>query len=455
MVANTAPWTAWVQMSNASEDYFCGGFVLDSNRVATAAHCLYDSTGTAFSADRMHVTLGFSAWDTKTWFTKPQPGDAQQDRSVVAIQIHPGYVNTPGARSDAALVDDVAVLTLKDPLDLSTPAVQAVGLPDPLSTPAVGQTVATAGFGRVSQGGSPDGLLHSLSLSVVDAWAATDATSALWVAARSDGGSTCVGDSGSAVTSALTGRVVGVVSHAPDCSAGTTNVFANVTAPEILEFLKGNPSPPLAPRGGDDVGIISDGSAVEGALLTCVPGTWSNAPAFAYKFVDAASGAVLGTSSTYRVVAADAGRTVRCEVSATTAGGTASAPSGSLTIGTMAPGFEMSGKRVVRKKHQGISLVVKNTSGETQRGVRLCVSVPRSLRVGSASLPFTSTKKGQTACWTKPSLTNGGLLRVVFFPRKNPKSTSVAITASVGADMAAPVSQGLTVKFKKSKKSGK
>nr|KAG5713100.1 hypothetical protein BaRGS_021894 [Batillaria attramentaria] len=74
--ANVLVWAA-VQRSDSA---FCGGVIIDALHVLTAAHC------------------------------------------IAGVTVHPNYVSS-------SLVNDIAILTLSQPLDLSNPAIGAVCLP--------------------------------------------------------------------------------------------------------------------------------------------------------------------------------------------------------------------------------------------------------------------------------------------------------------------------------------
>jgi hypothetical protein len=101
------------------------------------------------------------------------------------------------------------------------------------------------------------------------------------------------------------------------------NGFVNLAAPEIRSFVDGSEQPPpRAPRGGG--GLVIHGVIVAGHTLTCEPGAWSDNPTFTYVFINSVNEEVLqrGASTTYGLSAADVGRTIRCLLEASNAGGT-------------------------------------------------------------------------------------------------------------------------------------
>jgi hypothetical protein len=77
------------------------------------------------------------------------------------------------------------------------------------------------------------------------------------------------------------------------------------------------------------------GPPIPSARLTCVPGTWRGANAFAYEWLR--DGAQRATGVTYRPSTADIGHMLSCAVTATNADGSAQAASGAVRIIRDAP----------------------------------------------------------------------------------------------------------------------
>jgi hypothetical protein len=94
----------------------------------------------------------------------------------------------------------------------------------------------------------------------------------------------------------------------------------------VTEVTYGGPTTPPAPVCIDVPAVTGDANV--GGLLSCTMGNWGNEPtSYAYAW---SSG---GTDSTYTVLAADAGTSISCIVTATNAGGsTAAPPSNAMTI---------------------------------------------------------------------------------------------------------------------------
>ena len=319
----SAPWAVFIQNRGSSEYYDCSGSVIDALHVLTAAHCVFDSSGTLAQPSQLSVTAGVS--DSVT----PLSTDASQLRTVSSFTVHPGYSysTTPGP-------DDIAVIALASPLDLSGSAVKAVALPAAASAYPAGAEVTLAGFGEESSGATPSGQLNSMSGSV-DAPGSCGGDDgidddAVRFCAASPSSSTCEGDSGGGlVTTGSSPTLIGVLSAgAPGCPVGSDSVFTYLKAPEILDFVQGNQQPPTAPRElpSTFVHVTWYAPLEVGAAISCTSGGWSVTPtSTAYAFVDAANGQVLqqGSSGTFVPSTADVGDRIQCTALATNAGGTA------------------------------------------------------------------------------------------------------------------------------------
>ena len=311
--------------------FVCGGSILSTTEVLTAAHCVFNESELLPAGD-LQVTAGTSNFNEAEV-------EAQQVK-VSAVRAHPDYVPTPNATED--IPDDVAVLTLEKPLELER-GVQPITLAPTGSILAEGALADVAGFGQenpVTQ--ELSGVLNSITMNLVPSQECGGEADALFVCARTANGSVCFGDSGSALTipgsPAMPGgpatpvTLVGVTDTVEEkCANDALAGFANVAAPEIRDFIEGSSSPPKAPRGG---GSTIVGTPEVGQTLTCDPGTWTGTPAFTYLFINGANDQILqmGSSTTYLVSGLDVGSTVLCEVRAANAGGT-----GIVRTGPMKP----------------------------------------------------------------------------------------------------------------------
>jgi hypothetical protein len=338
-----APWQVNVRSQIVSEnaEISCGGVVLDEAHILTAAHCVFDSSNSQrIPAANMRVLAGTS---------NIRPPEARTQVVLVAsVRVHPYYVEAPNSRSEPDQ-DDVAVLTLSEPLVLSAGKTQAIGLAPLGSTLPEGTQVNLTGFGEQVANVNAAGPLYSLAMTLDSSRQCGDASDAVFLCASSSGGSSCFGDSGSGLTEGPTPTLVGALSFGltrpgQSCVAGELHGFASLAAPEIQDFIDGNEAPPKAPRGGSPT---LGATPMVGSALPCAPGTWSGEPAYQYTFMDGINAQVLqsGPSSTYTPGQGDVGRTILCQVQATNAGGTGvdrTAASTPVAPGAPTPSFQAS-----------------------------------------------------------------------------------------------------------------
>jgi hypothetical protein len=320
-----APWAVSIRQSTSSGALLCTGSVLDSLHILTAGHCVFDENGNLAPIASFSVRAGISN------FNSPLATDVEQDRSVSSFRIHPGYAYSPTASPD-----DVAVLALNEPLDLTGPAVQQAPLPSAGGAFPAGESVELAGFGRESSSGSSNGSLNELTATVDEQGDCGGFSNtvepyddAIALCAEGSNNSICSGDSGSGLVSTdASHMLVAVASAAPaTCDPSSHGIYVYVGAPEILSFIQGNNSPSTAPRINSTtyVDLFAQPPIRVGTHVTCESGNWDNTPTLTYAFIDSEHDKVLQQSSSGSLVlnAQTVGAKIACRAIATNAGGTA------------------------------------------------------------------------------------------------------------------------------------
>jgi hypothetical protein len=407
-----APWQVKVEeiipvAGQAQPEVFvCGGSILSATKILTAAHCVFNESKEVPAGDLL-VTAGTSDFNL--------PELATEQRGVSAVRVHPDYAPNPAPTEDVP--DDVAVLTLSAALELG-PAVEPIALATAGSLLPEGMLVNESGFGEEIPHAELSGALNAITMNLVSSRDCGQQADALFVCARSAKGSVCFGDSGSGLTipgspatpgvDATPVTLVGVTDTTEEkCAENALAGFANVTAPEIWDFIEGDETPPLAPRGG---GSTIVGTPELGQSLTCDPGTWSGSPTFTYVFINSANGQILQTSSstTYSLSAADVGRAILCEVRATNPGGTGIVHTGVMTpIKTVLPVVESvapsegpaGGGTVVKIKGKGFLMGATVTIGAAATEPKFVSSTELTAKapVGSGSQKVVVTDEGGTS----------------------------------------------------------
>lgn len=315
----SAPYTVAIQTQFGDAAFGgCSGTVLDALHVLTAAHC-FVRDGLVAPAANIRVGAGYHE-------IVSEAGRASVTVAEVAtVRIHPRY-------APAAFTDDVAVLTLTAPLDLSTGRVAALPMVPVGSTLAGGSRVRVTGFGVSASLANDFGTLRSVNTrSQFPSLCGVDAPAVMLCTYRA-GHAACEGDSGG--TAAINGgkQLVGVTNTAvKDCAAGL-NLFANVAAPEIRTFIDAAVGEitltadqiPIAPRGGSTVRV--SGTVRPGRTVTCQRGAWTGSKIrYRYSFLrfkgSRAQSTALSRKRTYRVRSADRGWRLSCAVEASNIGG--------------------------------------------------------------------------------------------------------------------------------------
>ncbi len=143
----------WQVMINAG-GYICGGSLIDTGWVLTAAHCLYDGAGNIFEPSDIRIVAG----ETNRYKIE----NTEQILGVDAVFVHQDY-------STRKKNHDIALLRLNK-LAILNKFVTTVPLAtqDRLSLTAPGQTATVTGWGMTSEGGRVSHELMEAAIPVVD-----------------------------------------------------------------------------------------------------------------------------------------------------------------------------------------------------------------------------------------------------------------------------------------------
>ncbi|MGW1544768.1 S1 family peptidase [Streptomyces sp. NPDC002309] len=206
----TTAYPFMMQITDASQNQFCGGTLVSPTKVVTAAHCMVGET-----TGSVRVVGG------RTY----RNGTNGTVSRVSRIWIHPSY-------SDVTTGDDVAVLTLSTSMPYTTaPYVSS----SQTSVYAAGTTARIVGWGTTSQNGGSSNQLRTATVPTVSdagcraSYGSDFVASDMVCAGYTSGGvDTCQGDSGGPLL--IGGVLAGVTSWGEGCAqAGFPGVYTRLT----------------------------------------------------------------------------------------------------------------------------------------------------------------------------------------------------------------------------------
>ena len=316
-----APWQVALIYSSVATEYdgqFCGGSLIATQWVATAAHCVVDN-GVVSAASSIKILAGQA--------TLSQVSNSRAV-SVSNIYVHPLY-------SSSADNDDIALIKLTTPLTLVAGSIQKIDLPS--AAPALGGPALITGWGSVAFGSNnyPTVLRKTTVDILADATCNAsyspgyDAAKMLCAGSAALDRDTCQGDSGGPLARfGDTWVLQGITSFGNGCANGAdpgvyTEVYTyrswiNQTTTSFLAA----PKPTLS------------GTLTVGETISAAPGTWLPTPdSFTYVWKRASSATATSwttisgqSGSSYQLVAADRGQLIRVEVTGVKTGYTSPSP---------------------------------------------------------------------------------------------------------------------------------
>ncbi|KAL9953476.1 hypothetical protein ACROYT_G040898 [Oculina patagonica] len=242
---NSWPWQVMLKYSYGGQ--FCGGSLVDSYWVVTAAHCVDGK-----SPSSIKIRLGAH------YRTSGSVG-TEQDIDVAKIIMHESY-ETPNSDSN-----DIALIKLVSPADLGV-GVGLVCLPDTghqLPVDNVNKKCWITGWGRLSSGGSSPNSLMQASVPLVSKQRCINAypgkidDSMLCAGLDIGGVDTCQGDSGGPLVCEFNGTwyLEGVTSWGYGCARpGKYGVYAKVR--NLKPWLLSNVVPPTQNQSSSALGIL-------------------------------------------------------------------------------------------------------------------------------------------------------------------------------------------------------
>jgi len=175
------------------------------------------------------------------------------------------------------------------------------------------------------------------------------------------------------------------------------------------------------------------GTAQEGQTLTCSTGTWSGTPTYTYQWKRNGSNIGSATNSTYTLVTADVGQSIKCTVTATNALGSSNADSNTVTPTSAFTGLldSYSGAAVayslrkLRSAYTGNAIRVRRSSDNTEQDfgfVSNVLDTASLLTFCGAGSGFVTTwydqsgnakNSTQTTAANQPRIVNAGVLDLV------------------------------------------
>ena len=384
-----APWSVMIAITtDEGPREWCSGSLIAASTVLTAAHCM------KLTRERYRVYAG----GRRVPSARPFGTLFAQIRSIREVREHPGYREIP-----TGSVDDVALLELAAPFDVSGVRVRPIAVADTPVAPAA--ELRFYGFGKPFDG---QHLAYRLGLAprgrqvpftkLRQLAELCSTASAVFRCGDSLEGAMCPGDSGGGlVTAQRPPTLVGVATASNGCERGKAGGFAEVTAPEIRNWIAGIPRR-RSPHGGSAPSRDSSPAGSPSprpSAPRCLVGR-SDVHVHVHGR-DLAHVLQSSASPTYLPTRVDAGRRLDYTITAANAGGVAqSAPANALRV-PRAWGLKAIGRKITIRRFESLqsgrraALTVTDFNGEPKDGPRCGRAVRCRARSGNS-------RSGPTTC---------------------------------------------------------
>ena len=193
----------------------CGGVIISSSHILTAAHCLLgESIPDIFVVAGEHDTTKYDG--------------TEQFIGVSSINIHPGF-------DPNMLENNIAIITLTGSLQLNN-LVQPAKLPFEYGHETFSNIIGTIyGWGTTSFGGSTSNTLQKADINIIansQCYNYYPTLTSGMLCSYTPGKDACQYDNGGGLFYKINGNnfVIGIISHGQGCASGYPTVYTRVTA---------------------------------------------------------------------------------------------------------------------------------------------------------------------------------------------------------------------------------